>query len=370
MSEKIVKHITVLPGDGIGPEVTDQALRVLHTAGELFNVTFECQEFPFGGAAIDAWGEPISDELIESAKKSDAVLLGAVGGSKWDNQPKDKRPEAGLLGIRNALGLYTNLRPVKVYEPLCDSSTLKKEVIEKVDLLVVRELTGGIYFGKPRFIKTEGEEEHAVDTMDYRTSEIERIAVAAFEAAGKRNGNVCSVDKSNVLDTSRLWRKTVINVAKNYPDIELSHMLVDNCAMQLVRNPGQFDVIVTGNMFGDILSDEASMLTGSIGMLPSASIGNGPGLYEPVHGSAPDIAGSGKANPIAAIASVALLFRYSLNMNPAAKIIEEAIEEFLNKGFRTADIAGMDEEALNTVEVGDTITGLIKENANKLQEQD
>ncbi|HKK46336.1 MAG TPA: 3-isopropylmalate dehydrogenase, partial [Balneolaceae bacterium] len=300
------KKITVLPGDGIGPEVTNQALRVLYATGKLFDVEFECEEFPFGGAAIDTWGEPISDVLIEAAKKSDAVLLGAVGGEKWDTQPKDKRPEAGLLGIRNALGLYTNLRPVKVYKALTDSSTLKKEVIEKVNLLVVRELTGGIYFGKPRYIKQEGEEEHAVDTMDYRTSEIERIAVAAFEAAKKRDGRVCSVDKSNVLDTSRLWRKVVLEVAKRYPEVELNHLLVDNCAMQLVRNPGQFDVIVTGNMFGDILSDEASMLTGSIGMLPSASLGNGPGLYEPVHGSGPDIAGTHKANTLAAIASVAL----------------------------------------------------------------
>lgn len=365
-----VKKITVLPGDGIGPEVTDQALRVLHTTGEIFGVTFECQEFPFGGSAIDAWGEPISDELIEASKASDAVLLGAVGGPKWDNQPKDKRPEAGLLGIRNALGLYTNLRPVKVYKALTGSSTLREEVVEKVNLLVVRELTGGIYFGKPRYIKQEGDEEHAVDTMDYRTSEIERIAVAAFEAAKKRNNRVCSVDKSNILDTSRLWRKVVTQVAERYPEVELTHLLVDNCAMQLVRNPGQFDVMVTTNMFGDILSDEASMLTGSIGMLPSASLGDGPGLYEPVHGSAPDIAGTNKANPLAAIASVALLFRYSLNMNKAAKIIEAAIEEFLELGYRTADLASdNDANVLNTKEVGDQILKIIQQNKNELQEQ-
>ena len=363
------KKITVLPGDGIGPEVTREAIRVLETTGKKYDLSFEFQEFAFGGAAIDKYGSPINDELLEAAKASDAVLLGAVGGPKWDNLTGDKRPEAGLLGIRNGLGLYTNLRPVTVYDALADASTLKRELIEGVNLLVVRELTGGIYFGKPRLTEQIGDEERAVDTMEYRTSEIERIAVAAFEAAKIRDGRVCSVDKSNILDTSRLWRKTVIKVAERYPDVKLDHLLVDNCAMQLVRNPKQFDVIVTENMFGDILSDEAAMLTGSIGMLPSASLGDGTGLYEPVHGSAPDIAGTGKANPLAAIASVALLFRYSLNLDEAAQEIEEAIQTLLSQGYRTADIASDNKtKILGTSEVGDLITKLISEKQTNFQE--
>ena len=363
------KKITVLPGDGIGPEVTREAIRVLETTGRKYDLSFEFQEFAFGGAAIDEYGAPINDELIDAAKASDAVLLGAVGGPKWDNLTGSKRPEAGLLGIRNGLGLYTNLRPVTVYDALADASTLKREVIEGVNLLVVRELTGGIYFGKPRLTEQVGNEERAVDTMEYRTSEIERITVAAFEAARIRNGRVCSVDKSNILDTSRLWRKTVTKVAERYPDVTLDHLLVDNCAMQLVRNPKQFDVIVTENMFGDILSDEAAMLTGSIGMLPSASLGDGTGLYEPVHGSAPDIAGTGKANPLAAIASVALLFRYSLNLDEAAQEIEEAIQTLLSQGYRTADIASDNKtKILGTSEVGDLITKLISEKQTNFQE--
>ncbi len=363
------KKITVLPGDGIGPEVTREAIRVLEATGRKYDLSFEFQEFAFGGAAIDKYGAPINDELIEAAKASDAVLLGAVGGPKWDNLTGNKRPEAGLLGIRNGLGLYTNLRPVTVYDALADASTLKREVIEGVNLLVVRELTGGIYFGKPRLTEQIGNEERAVDTMEYRTSEIERIAVAAFEAAQIRNGRVCSVDKSNILDTSRLWRKTVTKVAGHYPNVKLDHLLVDNCAMQLVRNPKQFDVIVTENMFGDILSDEAAMLTGSIGMLPSASLGDGTGLYEPVHGSAPDIAGTGKANPLAAIASVALLYRYSLNLDEAAQEIEEAIQTLLGQGYRTADIASDNKtKILGTSEVGDLITKLISEKQTNFQE--
>lgn len=364
------KNITVLPGDGIGPEVIREALKITEAVGGLYDVQFEWHEFPFGGAAIDAWGKPISDELIATAKESDAVLLGAVGGPKWDNQPKETRPETGLLGIRKALGLYSNLRPVKVYDALADSSTLKKEVISGVDLLVVRELTGGIYFGKPRFTESLEDGERSVDTMEYSTSEIERITVAAFEAARKRNKQVCSVDKMNVLESSRLWRKTVIKVAERYPDVELSHMLVDNCAMQLVRNPSQFDVVVTGNMFGDILSDEASMLTGSIGMLPSASLGDGPGLYEPAHGSAPDIAGKNIANPLATIASAAMMFRYSLDLSEAADIIEQSIEKFLNDGCRTPDLAtGNDKNILKTTEVGDKLLEIIKQkqvNAQKV----
>ncbi len=366
------KRITVLPGDGIGPEVTREAIRVLKTTGEKYDLTFDFGELPFGGAAIDQYGAPINDELIRTCKASDAVLLGAVGGPKWDDQPGDKRPEAGLLGIRNALELYTNLRPVKVYDALAEASTLKQEVIRDVDLLVVRELTGGIYFGRPRLTEQVDGEERAVDTMEYRTSEIERIAVAAFEAARLRNKRVCSVDKSNILDTSRLWRKTVDRTAGQYPDVTLEHLLVDNCAMQLVRNPGQFDVIVTENMFGDILSDEAAMLTGSIGMLPSASLGDGTGLYEPVHGSAPDIAGTGKANPLAAIASAALLFRYSLGLDEAARDIEKAIQTLLQQGYRTADIASdsTNESAiLSTSAVGDKITALISQEQANFQEK-
>ncbi len=362
------KKITVLPGDGIGPEVIREALKITKYVGDLFEVEFEFHEFPFGGAAIDAWGKPINDELIATAKESDAVLLGAVGGPKWDNHPKETRPETGLLGIRKALGLYSNLRPVKVYDALANSSTLKKEVISGVDLLVVRELTGGIYFGKPRFTEQTGNGERSVDTMEYSTPEIERITIAAFEAARKRNKRVCSVDKMNVLESSRLWRRTVVKVAEKYPDVELSHMLVDNAAMQLVRNPSQFDVIVTGNMFGDILSDEASMLTGSIGMLPSASLGDGPGLYEPAHGSAPDIAGTNQANPLATIASAALMFRYSLNLNEAANIIEQSIEDFLNAGYRTRDLASEnDEKIFSTTEVGDQILEIIQRKQIKTQ---
>lgn len=363
------RKITLLPGDGIGPEVTAQAVRVLETTGEKYDISFELQDFAFGGAGIDLYDAPINDEIVEASRQSDAVLLGAVGGPKWDDQPKETRPEAGLLGIRSALGLYTNLRPVKVYPPLSEASSLKPEVINGVDLLVVRELTGGVYFGKPRYTERIGDEERAVDTMEYRTSEIERITAAAFEAARIRRGHVCSVDKANVLEVSRLWRKTVTRVAEQYPDVHLDHMLVDNCAMQLVRNPGQFDVILTGNLFGDILSDEAAMLTGSIGMLPSASLGRDTGLYEPVHGSAPDIAGTNQANPLAAIASVALLFRYSLRHEEAAIDIENAILEFLNRGFRTRDLGGDDEKILSTTAVGDMITTLITQEQDTVQER-
>lgn len=361
------RNITLLPGDGIGPEVTAQAVRVLKAAGDKYGISFNLNEFPFGGAAIDRYGVPINDEIISACKESDAVLLGAVGGPKWDNLPKETRAETGLLGIRSALGLYTNLRPVKVYPPLSDASTLKTKVIRDVDLLVVRELTGGIYFGKPRFTEPIGDDTRAVDTMEYRTSEIKRITIAAFEAARLRDHRVCSVDKANVLESSRLWRKTVTEVAELFPEVTLEHMLVDNCAMQLVRNPSQFDVIVTGNLFGDILSDEAAMLTGSIGMLPSASLGDGTGLYEPVHGSAPDIAGTNRANPLAAIASVALLYRYSLAAEEPAEDIENAILEFLNRGYRTGDIGNPGDNILGTSQVGDMITSLITQEQDTIQ---
>jgi len=357
------KKITILPGDGIGPEVTREAVKIITATADKYGVEIETEEYTVGGTSYDEFGTPLRDEVLEACKASDAVFLGAVGGPKWDNVEPENRPEAALLGLRNGLGLYTNLRPVKVYESLIGSSTLKEEVIRDVDLLVVRELTGGIYFGKPRKTEDiEGGGKRAIDSLIYSTPEIERITRKAFEAAAKRKQKVTSVDKSNILDTSRLWRKTVNEVAKDYPNIELEHMLVDNCAMQLVRNPGQFDVILTGNMFGDILSDAASMLTGSIGMLPSASLGDGTAMYEPVHGSAPDIAGSGKANPLAAIASAALLFRYSLDMDEAANDIEEAILEVLQEGFRTADLsAGSDpDKVLNTTEISDAIAERIK----------
>ncbi|MEX0822926.1 MAG: 3-isopropylmalate dehydrogenase, partial [Balneolaceae bacterium] len=312
------KTIVVLPGDGIGPEVTEVALNVLKAACRSYDLEIEAIEQDFGGISYDNHGEPVTSETLELCKKHNFVLLGAVGGQKWDDLPTGKRPEAALLKLRKELGVYANIRPVRVYPSLTGSSTLKEEVISGTDILIVRELTGGIYFGEPRYTSEENGDPFSVDTMKYSRSEVQRVARKAFEAARLRSKKVCSVDKANVLESSRMWRKSVIEIADEYPDVELSHMLVDNCAMQLVRNPRQFDVMVTGNLFGDILSDEAAMLTGSIGMLPSASIGDGNGLYEPVHGSAPDIAGQGIANPIAAVSSAALLCRYSLNMEEAA----------------------------------------------------
>ena len=350
------KNIVSLPGDGIGPEVTAVAIDILKTACEQHGVQINVQEQPFGGASLEQFNEPLTSETLEACQQADAVLLGAVGDPKWDDQPKDKRPEAGLLGIRKELGLFANLRPINIYEPLIDASSLKAEVIRDVDIMIVRELTGGIYFGE----RSEGTGKNgafAADTMQYDEQEIRRIAKIAFETAAKRRGTVCSVDKANVLDTSRLWRKTVSEYGSHQSDITLQHMLVDNCAMQLVRNPAQFDVILTSNMFGDILSDEASMITGSIGMLPSASLGESAGLFEPVHGSAPDIAGEGKANPIAAIASGALLCRYTFELEEAALQIETAISATLEAGLRTADIYSNapDEQLVNTADMGSAI---------------
>lgn len=330
--------IITLPGDGIGPEVTKVAVNILKDACRAFGVEIETIERNFGGIGFEREGEPVTDETIELCKKHKFVLLGAVGGPAWDNLSADKRPEAALLKLRRELGVYANLRPIQVYPALADASTLKMEVISGTDILIVRELTGGIYFGKPRFTSEQDGDPYSVDTMKYSRSEVHRIARKAFEAARLRGKRVCSVDKANVLESSRLWRKSVEEVAEEYPDVELTHMLVDNCAMQLIRNPKQFDVMVTGNLFGDILSDEAAMLTGSIGMLPSASLGDGNGLYEPVHGSAPDIAGKGVANPLAAVASAALLCRHSLGMEQAAKNIESAIQSVLDEGYRTADL--------------------------------
>lgn len=353
----IKKEIVVLPGDGIGPEVTREAVKILKAICERHGYMLQTRTFLLGGASIDRYGRPLTEEALAACKNVSAVLLGAVGGSKWDKQPKDKRPEAALLSLRKELDLFANLRPITIHKPLINASTLKKEVIKDVDILIMRELTGGIYFGRPRLTEQTGEGERAVDTMEYTTDEISRIAHKAFEMATQRGKNVMSVDKANILDTSRLWRKTVEECALQWPEISLNHMLVDNCAMQLIRNPRQFDVILTENMFGDILSDEAAMITGSIGMLPSASIGTDHALYEPVHGSAPDITGQQKANPIAAISSAAMLCRYSLGLEEAAREIEEAVMAALEDGFRTPDIyTGAPKEYLaSTSEMGSAI---------------
>jgi len=344
-----------LPGDGIGPEIVGEALKVMEAVGRKFATEFVATEALVGGASIDAYGKPLTDEVLKLALGSDAVLLGAVGGPKWEGLDYSIRPERALLALRKELGLFANLRPAKIYDELIDASTLKPEVIEGVDLLVVRELTGGLYFGTPKGVeKLPDGTERGVNTMVYTTPEIERIARVGFEVARKRGKKLCSVDKANVLETTELWRKVVINVGKEYPDVELSHMYVDNCSMQLIRNPRQFDVIVTENTFGDILSDEASMLTGSIGMLPSASIGSDKNraMYEPIHGSAPDIAGKGIANPIATILSAAMMLKYSFDMNEASDLIEGAVERVLARGFRTADIMQPGKTRVSCVEMG------------------
>jgi len=348
--------ILVLPGDGIGPEITAEAVRVLKTLG----LSCEIEEALLGGCAVDATGDPYPEATRKLAREADAVLLGAVGGPKWDNLPREQRPERGLLGIRKELGLFANLRPALLYPELANASTLKPEVVSGLDILIVRELTGDIYFGQPRGIETrrvDGVEQRVgFNTMIYTESEIRRIARVAFEAARKRRRRVCSVDKMNVLECTQLWRDVVSETARDYPDVELSHMLVDNAAMQLVRNPQQFDVMVTGNMFGDILSDEAAMLTGSIGMLPSASLdANNKGLYEPCHGSAPDIAGKGVANPLATILSAAMMLRYTFNLQEAAERIEHAVKQVLAQGFRTADIYEPGMKRVGTREMGDAV---------------
>lgn len=352
--------ITVLPGDGIGPEIVEEAKKALHAVAEQEDVQFDFDEQKLGGVAIDEEGTPLPDATLESARQADAVLLGAVGGPKWDQNPGHLRPETGLLGIRKELGLFANLRPASMYRCLADASSLKKELVADVDLMVVRELTGGLYFGeKGRNERSDGEE--AYDTMLYHEKEIERIVRRAFEIARKRDKRLLSVDKANVLESSRLWRSVVDRMKGDYPDVACDHMLVDACAMQLVRDPGQFDVIVTENMFGDILSDESAMLTGSIGMLASASMAESQlGLYEPVHGSAPDIAGQGLANPIATILSAAMMLRYSLNLDEAASRIEQAVETVLEQGHRTGDIAGEGEKALGTKEMGQLIIDQLK----------
>jgi 3-isopropylmalate dehydrogenase len=350
-----VKKIAVIAGDGIGPEVIAEAEKVLKKTEELFGYSFETEHGLFGGIAIDQKGTPLPQETLDLCKKADAVLLGAVGGPKWDNNPKELRPETGLLGIRKALGLFSNIRPAVIFDCLKDASTLKPEVLEGTDLIVVRELTGGIYFGE-KFRRETDNGQEAIDTCVYNVTEVERIVRQAFEIAQKRRKKLASVDKANVLETSRLWREVVNRIAPDYPDVELEHVLVDNCAMQLLRRPSSFDVIVTENMFGDILSDEAAMLTGSIGMLSSASLGEGSfGLYEPVHGSAPDIAGQGISNPIATILSVALMFRLSFGYEEAASSIENAVKNVLDAGHRTGDIAVDKNKAIGTMAMGDLI---------------
>lgn len=347
--------IAVLAGDGVGQEIVPEAVKLLKAVGERFHHTFEFTEGLVGGQAIDKVGVPLPDETLTLAKESDAVLLGAVGGPKWEGLEYRLRPERALLGLREQLGLFANLRPAKLYPMLADASTLKREVIEGLDLLVVRELTGGIYFGKPKGIEKTKDGERGINTEVYTTQEITRIANVAFEAARKRRRKVTSVDKANVLESSELWRRVVIEVHRGYPDVELTHMYVDNCAMQLIRNPKQFDVLVTTNLFGDILSDEAAMLTGSIGMLPSASIGVTAGMYEPIHGSAPDIAGKNLANPIATIASAAMLLAYQLRLDKEAEAVEQAIVKTLEQGYRTKDIQSPGTKLVGTKEMGDAV---------------
>lgn len=353
--------IAVLPGDGIGVEVTNEAVKVLKEIGKKFNHSFELNEGLIGGIAIDKCSNPLPDETVELCKAADAVLLGAVGGPKWDNLGGGTRPEDGLLGIRKALGLYANLRPAIVYKTLKDASPLAPRIIENgLDILVVRELTGGMYFGKKGRYQDEKLGECAFDTEVYSVKEVERIARLGFESAMKRGKKLVSVDKANVLESSRLWRSVVLEVAKDYPEVELSHMYVDNASMQLVKNPGYFDVIVTSNMFGDILSDEASIITGSIGMLPSASLGDGGiGLYEPVHGSAPDIAGKGIANPLATILSVAMMLRYSFDLQEEANSIEKAVNETLEAGYRTPDIYVEGCKKVSTSEIANKVIELL-----------
>ncbi len=353
----MTKKILLIPGDGIGPEVVGQAEKVLNFFSKNTDKKFETESALLGGCAYDAVGTPFPAETLELAKKSDSVLLGAVGGLKWESLEYKHRPERGLLGIRKELGLFANLRPAKVFEALADSSTLKREVVAGLDIMIVRELTGDLYFGEPRGVTIlEDGSKQGINTMTYNSKEVERIAKIAFDLAKVRGKKLCSVDKANVIETTEMWREVVTEVGqKNYPEIALSHMYVDNAAMQLARNPKQFDVMVTGNMFGDILSDLASMLTGSLGMLPSASLGEKYSLYEPIHGSAPDIAGKNIANPIATILSLAMMFKYSFGFSREADAIEQAVANILNSGVRTADIAKSGEATVSCSEMGNKI---------------
>ncbi len=344
--------IALIKGDGIGPEIIDEAVKVLDAVASCCDIEFSYEEALMGGCAYDMTGDPLPQETINISLNSDAVLFGAIGGQKWDNLPREKRPESGLLRFRKELGVYANLRPATVFDELINASSLKPEVIKGVDLMVVRELIGGIYFGEPK----GRDENRGWNTMVYTREEIVRIAHQAFKIAMTRSKRVCSIDKANVLDVSQLWREVVTEVAREYPEVELSHMYVDNAAMQLIRDPRQFDVMLTGNIFGDILSDEASMLSGSIGLLPSASVGAKIGVYEPIHGSAPDIAGQGIANPIATILSASMMLRYALGENDAANRIESAVKRALKEGYRTKDLAQYDaKEVCSTSEMGSII---------------
>ena len=360
----MTKKIAVLPGDGIGPEIVAEAVKVIECLRREYELDVEMEEGLVGGAAIDATGGPLPEESLKLAKDSDAILLGAVGGYKWESLDISIRPEKGLLGLRSELQLFSNLRPAILYPQLASASTLKPEVVSGLDLMIVRELTGGIYFGQPRGVRTlDNGEKQGYNTLIYKESEIERIGRSAFEIAQKRNKRLCSVDKANVLECTELWREVMESISKDYPDVELSHMYVDNAAMQLVRAPKQFDVMVTTNMFGDILSDCAAMLTGSIGMLPSASLdANGKGMYEPIHGSAPDIAGKDIANPIATILSVAMMLRYSFNEPEMADHIEQGVNTVLDADYRTADIYTDGMRKVGTQEMGDAIVSAIIRN--------
>lgn len=349
-------RITVLGGDGIGPDVTAEAVKVLNAVGKKFDLSFEYQYALIGGCAYEKYGKPLPEETLETAKNSDAVLLGAVGDWKYDTLPPEVRPEKALLGIRKGLNLFANLRPAVVFPELASSSTLKPEVVSGVDIVIVRELTGDVYFGEPKGVEVRNGKRVGYNNMIYNEDEVRRIAKIAFETAMVRGKKLCSVDKANVLDVSRLWREVVLEVAKDYPEVELSHLYVDNAAMQLIRAPKQFDVIVTGNIFGDILSDEASMLTGSLGMLPSASLSeNGPGMFEPIHGSAPDLKGKNVANPIATILSAGMLLKYGLKHDEANDVIENAVKKVLKDGYRTADIMSEGCTLVSTTEMGDLI---------------
>ena len=359
------KEILVLPGEGIGPEIVEQAVRILQYLGDEAGLNVTISHAPVGGAAYDATGHPLPEATLEQARQADAILLGAVGGPQYEALDRELRPERALLGLRSELRLFSNLRPALMYPALSDASSLKPEVVSGLDIMIVRELTGGIYFGSPRGIRAlDNGQREGFNTLVYNEAEVERIARSAFDIATKRDKRLCSVDKANVLEVSELWREVVCRVANEYPEVELTHMYVDNAAMQLVREPKQFDVIVTGNMFGDILSDAAAMLTGSIGMLPSASLdAQGKGMYEPIHGSAPDIAGQGIANPLATILSVAMLLRYTLDEAGYADRIEQAVEAVLDEGLRTPDIC-QDGESIGTAAMGDAVLEKLQQSAD------
>ncbi len=361
------RNIVILPGDGIGPEIIAEGRKILDAVNQQFDLGLTMQTCVFGGAAYDETGTPLPEDTLNACRDSAAILLGAIGGPKYDAAPRDLRPERGLLGLRSELGLFANLRPALLYPELAEASSLKPDLVAGLDLMILRELTGGIYFGQPRGIEVRNGERVGFNTMVYSESEIRRIAIRAFEIARQRDSRLCSVDKMNVLEVSELWREVMIEVSKDYPDVELTHMFVDNAAMQLIRAPKQFDVIVTSNLFGDVLSDAAAMLTGSIGMLPSASLDqNGKGMYEPIHGSAPDIAGKGIANPLATILSVSMMLRYTLKEEAAAAAIDAAVSQVLWQGYRCADIATgqEDEKLINTTEMGDAVVAALHAGAD------